>query len=191
MVVRPRAPSVSMVVGATCWQSCAAVPCCTPLVWPPAPTHLAQRASLLAGTASDVHAPWRRLCVSAANRGVTQRPNPRDDLCARHHASVRPVQCRSPSDPPNGSSNAPASASPESWVNDSRAWPFPQERSASQPTRRAAPASSKATARTGCGVPRSLLSTGVATALQASSNTYLTGVTTATRNGALAPRTTP
>ena len=87
----------------------------------PAPTHLAQRASSQAGTASDVRAFPYRCAKLAAFRQVTQRSNPRDGLCGRYHASLRPVQCRSPSDPPNGSSHAPTSAPRESWVKDFRA----------------------------------------------------------------------
>jgi len=56
-----------------------------------------------------------------------------------------------------------------------------------QQKRRAALASSTKPHATGCGVPCSQPFTGVATALQASSNTYPTGFTTATKNGALAP----
>jgi len=72
-------------------------------------------------TASDVRAFPYRCAKLAAFREVTQRSNPRDGLRCRYHASVRPVQGRSPSDPSNGSSHAPTSASRESWVKDFRA----------------------------------------------------------------------
>ena len=51
-----------------------------------APTSLAQRASLLAGTASDVRATWRPACVSAAFHRVTQRSKRRDGLSGQAHA---------------------------------------------------------------------------------------------------------
>ena len=72
-------------------------------------------------TASDVRAFPYWCAKLAAFREVTQRSNPRDGLRCRYHASVRPVQGRSPSDPSNGSSHAPTSASRESWVKDFRA----------------------------------------------------------------------
>ena len=109
-----------------------------------APTPLAQRASLLAGTASDVRAPWRPVCVSHAFHRVTQRSKPRDGLFGQVHASLRPAQRRSPSDPPNGSSPAPASALRESWVNDFRAGSSRRNAARRQQKRRAALASSKA-----------------------------------------------
>ena len=94
---------------------------CTPFGRLAAPTHLAQRASLLAGTASDVRAPWRPACVCAVFLRVTQCSKPRDGLLATLTPSLRPVQCRSPPDPPPGSSHAPASVPCESWVKDFRA----------------------------------------------------------------------
>jgi hypothetical protein len=54
----------------------------------PAPTYLAQRASLLAGTASDVRAFPYRCAKLAAFPEVTQRSNPRNGLCGRYHASL-------------------------------------------------------------------------------------------------------
>ena len=97
--------------------------------------------------------------------------------------SVRPVQCRSPSDPPNGSSTRPfrrpaslgittlANASSHRNTSRRQASAVRRWRAAKQPH------------ETGCGVPCSHLPTGAATALQASSNTYPTGfTTTATKN---------
>ena len=118
-----------------------------------APTSLAQRASLLAGTASDVRAPWRPVCVSHAFYRVTQRSKPRDGLSGQVHASLRPAQCRSPSDPPHGSSHAPASAPRESWVKDFRAGSSHRNAARRQQKRRAALASSKATAHNGMWCP--------------------------------------
>ena len=125
-------------------------------------------------TASDVRASLAVRQVSGVSR-VTQRSNPRDGLCGRDSRLSPTGATPVATDPPNGSSHAPASAPRESWVKDFRAG-FPSGTPREPTKRRAAPASSKATARTGCGVPCSQLSTGVATALQASSNTYLTGV---------------
>jgi len=89
----------------------------------------------------------------AAFRQVTQRSNARDGLPCRHHASVRPVQCRSPSDPSHGSSHAPASAPRESWVKDFRAGSSHRNAARRQQKRRAALASSKATAHNGMWCP--------------------------------------
>ena len=85
------------------------------------------------------------------------------------------MQCRSPSDPTNGSSDAPASVPRESWDSDSRDWQFPPERIATPSKRRAALASGNTTAQNGMWCPVLASITGAATALQASSNTYLTG----------------
>ena len=163
-----RARSAGPGAAAPCWHA--------PFGWLFAPTHLAQCASLLAGTASDVRAFACRCAKLAAFRDVTRRSNPRDGLPCRYHALVRPVQRRSPSDPPNGSSThllrCPLSlgiatlAIGSSYRNASRrrVSAVRRWRAAKQPH------------KTGCGVPCSHLPTGVATALQASSNTYLTGV---------------
>jgi len=158
----------------------------TPFGGLPAPTHLAQRASLLAGTASDVRAFPYRCAKLAAFRQVTQRSNPRDGLSCRYHASSD--RCNAgrhrirPTDRPTRLLRRPVS--PGSMTFALAVLTGTQR----EPTKAPCGAgSSKATARTGCGVPCSQLSTGAAPALRASSNTYLTGFTTAMKDGALAP----
>jgi len=147
---RPRRPS---------WQARPAAdrvpqPRAAPTLWPTCCANpLAQRASLLAGTASDVRATWRPVCVSRAFHRVTQRSKPRDGLSGRYHASLRPAQRQSPPDPSPGSSHAPASAPRESWVKDFRAGSSHRNAARRQQKRRAALASSKATAHNGMWCP--------------------------------------
>ena len=140
-------------------------------------------------TASDVRAFPYRCAKLAAFRQVTQRSNPRDGLSCRYHASSD--RCNAgrhrirPTDRPTCLLRRPVSPGSMTFA---LAVPTGTRR---EPTKVPCGAGKQQSNRTdGMWCPVLASTTGAAAALQASSNTYLTGVTTAAKNGALAPRTT-